>query len=66
MNESSSPTTYHILEGLKQTLACTGDIVFCGEASTSQEVLKRPFTPEEKGEISSRLDSLEGDINRVW
>ena len=21
---------------------------------------------EEKGEISSRLDSLEGDINRVW
>jgi hypothetical protein len=54
------------LEGLKQTLACTGDIVFCGEAGTSQEVLKRPFTPEGKGEISSRLDSLERDINKVW
>jgi len=54
------------LEGLKQTLPCPGDIVFCGEASTSQEVLKRPFTPEAKGEISSRLDSLEGDIKRVW
>ena len=56
------------MEGLKQPppLACTGDIVFCGEASTSQKVLKRPFTPEEKGEISSRLDSLEKDINKVW
>jgi hypothetical protein len=26
----------------------------------------RPFTPEERVEISSRLDSLERDINRVW
>jgi hypothetical protein len=66
MNYSSSPTTYHILEGLKQTLACAGDIVFCGEASTSQEVLKRPFTPEGKGKISSRLDSLEREINKAW
>jgi hypothetical protein len=47
-------------------MACTGDIVFCVEASTSQEVLKRPFTPEEKGEISIRLDLLERDINKVW
>jgi len=54
------------LEGLKQPLACAGDIVFCGEASTSQEVFKRPFSPEEKGEISSRLDSLEREINKAW
>src|SRR4030066_429407 len=31
-----------------------------------QRIKDRPFTPEEKGDISSRLDSLEGDINRVW
>jgi hypothetical protein len=54
------------LEGLKQTLACIGDIIFYGEARTSQEVLKRPFPTEEKGKISSRLDSLERDINKAW
>jgi hypothetical protein len=54
------------LEGLEQTLACTGDIVFFGEASKRQEALTRPFSPEEKGEISSRLDSLERDIDKVW
>jgi uncharacterized protein YlaN (UPF0358 family) len=31
-----------------------------------QQVKDRPFTPEERTEISSRLDSLERDINRVW
>ena len=31
-----------------------------------QRIKDRPFTPEEKAEISSRLDSLERDINRVW
>ena len=31
-----------------------------------QRIKDRPFTPEEKGDISNRLDSLEGDINRVW
>jgi hypothetical protein len=40
-------------------------MVFCGGASRSQEELKRPFPPEEKGEISSRLDSLGRDINKV-
>jgi hypothetical protein len=39
-----------------------GDIVLCGEASTSQEVLRGPFTPVEKGEISCRLGSLERNI----
>jgi uncharacterized protein YlaN (UPF0358 family) len=31
-----------------------------------QRIKDRPLIPEEKGEISSRLDSLERDINRVW
>jgi hypothetical protein len=31
-----------------------------------ERVKDRPFTPEERTEISSRLDSLEGDLNRVW
>jgi hypothetical protein len=31
-----------------------------------QRLKNRPFTPEEKGGISSRLDSLERDINRIW
>jgi len=40
-------------------------MVFCGEVSTSQEEVKRPFPPEEKGKISSHLDSLGRDINKV-
>jgi uncharacterized protein YlaN (UPF0358 family) len=31
-----------------------------------QRIKERPFTLEERGDISSRLDSLERDINRVW
>ena len=31
-----------------------------------ERIKDRPFTPEERGEISRRLDSLESDINRVW
>jgi hypothetical protein len=31
-----------------------------------QRIKDRPISAEEKGEISSRLDSLERDINRVW
>ena len=31
-----------------------------------QQIKDRPFTPEERAETSSRLDSLERDINRVW
>jgi hypothetical protein len=31
-----------------------------------QQIKDRPLTPEERAEISSRLDSLERDINRVW
>ena len=31
-----------------------------------QQIKDRPFTQEEKADISSRLDSLERDINRVW
>lgn len=31
-----------------------------------QRIKERPFTQQEKGDISSRLDSLERDINRVW
>ena len=31
-----------------------------------QRIKDRPFTTEEKGETSSRLDLLESDINRVW
>jgi hypothetical protein len=31
-----------------------------------QRIKDRPFTQEEKGDISSRIDSLERDINRVW
>jgi uncharacterized protein YlaN (UPF0358 family) len=31
-----------------------------------QQIKDRPLTQEEKGDISSRLDSLERDINRVW
>lgn len=31
-----------------------------------QRIKERPFAPEERTEISSRLDSLERDINRVW
>jgi hypothetical protein len=31
-----------------------------------QRIKDRPFTSEEKGDISSRIDSLERDINRVW
>jgi hypothetical protein len=31
-----------------------------------QQIKDRPFTPEERAEISSRLDSLEREINRVW
>jgi hypothetical protein len=31
-----------------------------------QPIKDRPLTQEEKGDISSRLDSLERDINRVW
>jgi len=31
-----------------------------------QRIKDRPFTPEERTDISSRLDSLERDINRVW
>ena len=31
-----------------------------------QQIKDRPFTPEERTDISSRLDSLERDINRVW
>jgi len=30
-----------------------------------QRIKDRPFTTEEKGETSSRLDLLESDINRV-
>ena len=30
-----------------------------------QQIKDRPFTPEERAEISSRLDSLEREINRV-
>jgi hypothetical protein len=30
-----------------------------------QRIKDRPFTSEERAEISSRLDSLERDINRV-
>jgi len=31
-----------------------------------QQIKDRPFSPEERADISSRLDSLERDINRVW
>jgi hypothetical protein len=31
-----------------------------------QQIKDRSFTLEERAEISSRLDSLERDINRVW
>jgi hypothetical protein len=31
-----------------------------------QQIKDRSFIPEERAEISRRLDSLEGDINRVW
>ena len=31
-----------------------------------QQIKDRPYTPEERAEISNRLDSLERDINRVW
>jgi len=31
-----------------------------------QQIKDRPLTPEERTEISSRLDSLERDTNRVW
>ncbi len=31
-----------------------------------QRIKDRPFTPEERSDISSRLDSLEREINRVW
>jgi hypothetical protein len=31
-----------------------------------QRIKDRPFTPEERADISSRLDSFERDINRVW
>jgi hypothetical protein len=31
-----------------------------------QQIKDRPYTPEERSEISNRLDSLERDINRVW
>lgn len=31
-----------------------------------QRIKERPLAPEERTEISSRLDSLERDINRVW
>jgi chromosome segregation ATPase len=31
-----------------------------------QRIKDRPFTPEERAETTSRLDSLERDINRVW
>jgi uncharacterized protein YlaN (UPF0358 family) len=31
-----------------------------------QQIKDRPFTPEQRTEVSSRLDSLERDINRVW
>ena len=30
------------------------------------QLKERPFTPENRTEISSRLDSLERDIDRVW
>jgi uncharacterized protein YlaN (UPF0358 family) len=29
-------------------------------------IKERPFTPEERTDISSRLDSLERDINKAW
>jgi hypothetical protein len=54
------------LEDLKQTLECTGDLVFWGKTSTGQAVPKRPFTLRGKGEFFGRLDSPERDINRVW
>jgi hypothetical protein len=31
-----------------------------------QQIKDRPFTQEQRTEVSSRLDSLERDINRVW
>ena len=31
-----------------------------------QRIKDRPFNPEERADISTRLDSLERDINRVW
>jgi len=31
-----------------------------------QQIKDRPYTPEERSEISNRLDSLERDINRIW
>jgi uncharacterized protein YlaN (UPF0358 family) len=31
-----------------------------------QRIKDRPFTPEERAEVSRRLDSLEREINRVW
>jgi hypothetical protein len=31
-----------------------------------QQIKDRLFTPEERADISSRRDSLERDINRVW
>jgi uncharacterized protein YlaN (UPF0358 family) len=31
-----------------------------------QQIKDRPFTPDERSEVSNRLDSLERDINRVW
>jgi hypothetical protein len=31
-----------------------------------QRIKDRPFTSEERADISSRLDSLEREINRVW
>jgi hypothetical protein len=30
------------------------------------DIRDRPVTAEERAEISSRLDSLERDINRIW
>jgi len=42
-----------------------GEIAFCGKASTSHGVLRRPPTREENGEIFRRLDSLEEDIKNL-
>jgi len=38
----------------------------CHSKGFFAQIKDRPFTPEERAEISSRFDSLERDINRVW
>jgi len=40
--------------------------IIIGRRLFLEQIKDRPFTLEERGDISSRLDSLEEDINRVW